>query len=53
MVKFVKANLSDIADMPKIVGDSVEDGTILRRTHDEVATNIRSYTSGLRVVMRL
>ncbi len=44
MVKFVKANLSDIADMQNIVGDSVEDGTILRRSDDEVATNIRSYT---------
>ncbi|NPA61154.1 MAG: N-acetyltransferase [Epsilonproteobacteria bacterium] len=44
MVKFVKANLSDIADMQNIVGDSVEDGAILRRSDDEVATNIRSYT---------
>ncbi len=52
MVKFVKANLSDIADMQNIVGDSVEDGAILRRSDDELP-QIYAHILWLRVVMRL
>ncbi len=43
MIELVKAKLSDIPDMQKLVVSEVKDGIILNRTEDEVATNIRSY----------
>jgi len=43
MVKLVKATLSDIPQMQKMVANEVKDGIILERNEDEVATNIRSY----------
>lgn len=43
MIELVKANLSDISDMQKLVQDKVKEGIILKREDDEVATNIRSY----------
>jgi amino-acid N-acetyltransferase len=38
-----KATLADIAAMQELVSPQVEDGTILVRNNDEIATNIRSY----------
>ena len=43
MIELVKAKLSDIPDMQALVAEKVKDGTILNRSEDEVATNIRSY----------
>jgi len=43
VVKLVKAKLSDIPEMQKMVTSEVKDGIILERNQDEVATNIRSY----------
>jgi amino-acid N-acetyltransferase len=43
MVKLVKAKLSDIPQMQKLVQKEVKDGIILQRSDDEVSTNIRSY----------
>ena len=43
MIKYVKANLLDIDSMQTLIKPFVEDGTILHRSNDEVATNIRSY----------
>ena len=43
MVKLVKANLSDIPAMQEMVSSEVENGVILERNADEVASNIRSY----------
>lgn len=43
MIQLVKAKLKDIEDMQSIVVDEVKDGVILKRSEDEVATNIRSY----------
>ena len=43
MIELVKANLSDIPAMLELVKSEIKDGTILNRTEDEVATNIRSY----------
>ena len=43
MVELVKAKLSDIPEMQKMVISEVKDGIILERNQDEVATNIRSY----------
>jgi amino-acid N-acetyltransferase len=43
MVELVKATLSDIPAMQKMVQSEVKDGIILERNDDEVATNIRSY----------
>ena len=43
MVKLVKATLTDIPNMQKMVAQEVKDGVILERNEDEVATNIRSY----------
>lgn len=43
MIELVKAKLSDIPDMQSLVTTEVQDGIILNRTEDEVATNIRSY----------
>ena len=43
MIELVKAKLSDIPDMQRLVASEVKEGIILNRTEDEVATNIRSY----------
>jgi amino-acid N-acetyltransferase len=43
VVELVKAKLSDIPEMQKMVISEVKDGIILERNQDEVATNIRSY----------
>lgn len=43
MIALVKANISDIPYMQELVEPQVKDGTILNRTDDEIATNIRSY----------
>jgi len=42
-VEFVKAKLSDIATMRALVLPEVQNGIILERSEDEIATNIRSY----------
>ena len=42
-IEFVKAKLSDIEDMQRLVQPEVESGVILVRSSDEIATNIRSY----------
>ncbi len=43
MVDLVKAVLDDIPEMQSLVMDEVKDGVILKRSDDEIATNIRSY----------
>ena len=43
MIELVKAKLDDIPAMQALVAEKVKDGTILNRSEDEVATNIRSY----------
>jgi amino-acid N-acetyltransferase len=43
MIVYTKARLSDIAAMQELVVDEVKKGTILFRSADEMATNIRSY----------
>jgi len=43
MVELVKATLDDIPRMQSLVEEEIKDGVILRRSDDEVATNIRSY----------
>ncbi len=43
MVDLVKAVLDDIPEMQSLVMDEVKDGVILKRSNDEIATNIRSY----------
>lgn len=43
MIELVKAKLSDIPAMQMLVASEVKDGIILKRSEDEVATNIRSY----------
>jgi amino-acid N-acetyltransferase len=43
MIELVKAKLSDIPQMQALVVKEVKEGTILYRSEDEVATNIRSY----------
>jgi len=43
MIELLKATLSDIPAMQALVTTEVQDGIILNRTEDEVATNIRSY----------
>jgi len=42
-VTLTKAHLSDIPEMQELASESIKDGTILNRTDDEIATNIRSY----------
>lgn len=42
-MELIKAKLIDIKDMQRLVTSEVEDGVILKRSEDEVATNIRSY----------
>ncbi len=43
-ITYRKATLRDIPAMQRLVAPQVEDGTILIRSDDEIATNIRSYT---------
>jgi amino-acid N-acetyltransferase len=43
MFEFRKATLLDIPAMQVLVAPEVESGVILKRSSDEVATNIRSY----------
>ena len=43
MITLRKARLTDIARMQAMVTEDVEEGIILPRSDDEVATNIRSY----------
>ena len=43
MVELVKATLDDISAMQSLVVDEVKEGVILKRSDDEVSTNIRSY----------
>jgi len=43
VIELVKAKLDDIGAMQALVAEKVKDGTILNRSEDEVATNIRSY----------
>ena len=42
-VTYFKPVLTDIPEMQRIVAKEVEEGIILARSDDEVATNIRSY----------
>jgi len=42
-IEIIKAVLSDIPNMQKLVAPEVESGIILVRSDDEIATNIRSY----------
>jgi len=53
VINLVKAKLTDISAMQNLVADEVKKGVILKRSDDEVATNIRSYVlakEGERVV---
>ena len=43
MISYEKATLKDIEEMQDLVFDEVKKGTILFRSSDEIATNIRSY----------
>ncbi|MEA1917125.1 MAG: N-acetyltransferase [Campylobacterota bacterium] len=43
-IKYQKATIHDIKQMQKLVYEKVEDGTILKRSDEEIATNVRSYT---------
>lgn len=43
MITYRKATLADISAMQELVAPKVDDGTILVRSDDELATNIRSY----------
>ncbi|SHO81045.1 N-acetylglutamate synthase [hydrothermal vent metagenome] len=47
MIELRKALLKDIPSMQSLVVSKVSDGTILLRSDDEVATNIRSYMVAL------
>jgi len=44
MIHYSKAKLSHVQQMQELVQPYVDDGTILMRSADEIATNIRSYT---------
>lgn len=44
MIHYSKAKLSHVQQMQSLVQPYVDDGTILMRSADEIATNIRSYT---------
>jgi len=44
MIRYLKPTLLDIKEMQKLVMPEIEEGIILPRSDDEVATNIRSYT---------
>jgi len=43
LINYTKAKLTDIVLMQELVVDEVKKGTILFRSSDEMATNIRSY----------
>ena len=43
LIDYTKARLSDIKEMQELVVEEVKKGTILFRSSDEMATNIRSY----------
>ena len=43
MIELRKAKLSDIKQMQYLVANEVKQGIILKRSDDEIATNIRSY----------
>lgn len=43
MINFFKAQLSDIKEMQFLVEKYIEDSIILKRSDDELATNIHSY----------
>ncbi len=43
-IKFYKPTVADISTMQELVKEEVENGNILLRTEDEMATTIRSYT---------
>jgi len=43
LIKYSKANLTDIIEMQHLVKPEIESGVILERSDDEIATNIRSY----------
>ena len=43
-IESVKAKLSDIEKVQKLVSPEIQNGIILDRSNDEIATNIRSYT---------
>jgi len=47
LIQLRKALLNDISSMQSLVISKVSDGTILARSDDEVATNIRSYMLAL------
>ena len=44
MIEYRKATLADVDAMRAMVKPEVDNGTILERSEDEIATNIRSYT---------
>lgn len=44
-IEFFKPKVSDIASMQKLVESEVENGNILERNSNEMATTIRSYTA--------
>jgi amino-acid N-acetyltransferase len=44
MIDYKKATLANIDSMQTLVKSKVDDGTILPRSNEELATNIRSYT---------
>ena len=44
LIEYIKPRLQDIPNMQRLVKKEVEEGIILHRSDDEVATNIRSYT---------
>ena len=44
MIQYCKAKLAHVTLMQNLVQPFVDDGTILERSADEIATNIRSYT---------
>jgi len=46
-IELVKATLADIEKMQELVFPEVQNGVILERSDDEIATNIRSYTLAL------
>ncbi|MDR1554451.1 MAG: N-acetyltransferase [Campylobacteraceae bacterium] len=48
MIFYRKATLKDIPKMQELVKEEVLNGIILPRSNDEVATNIRSYTLGVK-----
>jgi amino-acid N-acetyltransferase len=43
-ISYQKASLLEIEAMQKLVQPEIEEGIILPRSNDEIATNIRSYT---------